>query len=473
MRCLVSLLLVFSSLLISTAQEANISVTVDKYPNSPVILGYYYNKQMLVKDTVYTDSNCKAVFQQNQKYPEGVYIVYIPKKSYFDIILGEEQNLTIKCDTSADMVAHAEIYGSKVSSDFINYQRFLAGSQRQYQDLSKQMQSLSDTSAQAKLRQQMSSINENVRHKLSDALAENSKNFFGVFLKGVQDIEIPEFDIPQSAERDSLLRVKRYYYYRTHYFDNMDLTDDRLLRTQFFTTKLDKYFTDIIPQIPDTVASEVIAIIEKTRPSKDMFKYMVSHLYNMVNESKIMGMDAALVQIAEKYYLSGDAYWAEEKFVTDLKETITKIKFTLIGNNAVDLKMVSPNGEWFRLSEISAPYTILVFWEPSCGHCKKEIPQLKTDVWDKYKSKGLKIFAVYCQTEKKEWTDFIDEHQLDEWINVYDPYHRTGFRTYYNINSTPQFFVLDKEKNIVAKKIGVEQMGQFLDYLMTKEEAKK
>ena len=225
-------------------------------------------------------------------------------------------------------------------------------------------------------------------------------------------------------------------------------------------------------QITDTVAAECIRIIEMCRPNREMFRYFVSHFYNMANKSNIMGMDAALVTLADRYYLSGEADWASPKFISDLREQVDGIRWTLIGKKEQDLKMPSYTGEWFRLYETKAPYTLLVFWEPSCGHCKKEIPHLHDTLWKKFAKHGVKIFAVYCQVDEKPWKEFIEEHQLEDWINVYDPYGRTNFRTYYNIKSTPTIFVLDKDKTVVAKKLGVDQISDFLSHMLGLEDEK-
>lgn len=140
---------------------------------------------------------------------------------------------------------------------------------------------------------------------------------------------------------------------------------------------------------------------------------------------------------------------------------------------APDMKMPSYTGEWFRLSEVSAPYTILAFWEPSCGHCKKEIPHLKSAILDQYSKYGVKVFAVYVQVDPDPWKEFIEEHQLEDFINVYDPYGSSHYRQFYHIKSTPTLFVLDKDKKIIAKKLGVEQIADFLDHMLELDKEKK
>lgn len=456
--------------------QVDIKIKVDNYVDSPVILGYYYNNQMLVKDTVMTDQHGVARLVKDKNYDQGIYLMFFPKnQNYFDVIMGDDQSYELSCDTLPGASKRVKVSGCKMMEEFIGYQQYLGKKQEEYKQLSDQYKKADgDSLMQAEIREQYKSIDEEVKNTNNDIIERNSGNCLAVFLNGLRDIDIPEFDVEAAteAERDSLLRQKRYYYYREHYFDNMPLSDNRILRTPYFVGKLDKYFNDVVPQIPDTVGAECLRIISMASGDDETYRYVVSHLYNMMNQSKVMGMDAALVTIADNYYLAGKCPWAEQKFIDDLREQVEGIRYTLIGHKAVDLKrMPSVNqGEYFTLSEVYAPYTILVFWEPSCGHCKKEIPLLKKEVWDKYASKGIKIFAVYCQAEYEPWQKFIEENQLEEWMNVYDPYRRTNFRTYYNIKSTPQIFILDKDKTIIAKRIGVDQIGGFLDFMMNNKE---
>ena len=445
----------------------NFTIKVRNYPQKPVVLGYYFDGKMLVKDTVLTDSKCVAHFVADTLYPEGLYLIHFPENGQvFDILMPHEQKFALECDTFPQQVERAKVAGSRPIANFLDYQKFIIARQKDYRSLSEQYQAANgDKEKQAAIRKKFLEMDSLVTAHNDEVISQNQDNFLANFLRALKEPKIPTFQLPDNltpAQRDSLRQVKGYYYYRAHFYDNFDLTDDRLLRTPFFSDKIKKYFDESVPQIPDTVAAEAIRLIEMCRPNEEMFRYFVSTMYNRCNQSNIMGMDAALVQLADKYYLSGEATWAEKKFLDDLRENVDGIRYTLIGLKAPDLRMPSVTDEWFRLSEVEAPFTILVFWEPSCGHCKKEVPHLKTAILDKYADSGVKVFAVYCQVELAPWKEFIEEHQLEGFINVYDPYGRTGYRRFYNIKSTPTIFVLDKDKTIVAKKLGVDQIDDFL-----------
>jgi hypothetical protein len=45
---------------------------------------------------------------------------------------------------------------------------------------------------------------------------------------------------------------------------------------------------------------------------------------------------------------------------------------------------------------------------------------------------------------------------------VYDPNNETNFRKLYDIYSTPVLYLLDENKKILAKRINVEQLTEFI-----------
>ena len=120
------------------------------------------------------------------------------------------------------------------------------------------------------------------------------------------------------------------------------------------------------------------------------------------------------------------------------------------------LKMHSLHG-------IKAKYTILVFWDPTCSHCKTEIPKL-CQYYDSVKTKGisLEVFSVGIESDIELWKKFIRDNKLG-WINVTDLYNQTNFRNYYDIYSTPVIYLLDEQKRIIAKRLDTEKIRDFIN----------
>jgi peroxiredoxin len=471
-RTLIVSALVMLTQTASYAQGYRIDVKINGVKDTTLLLGYYFNKQMFVKDTADVDSNGHGAFEGKEPLDEGIYVIYLPDKSYFDILINDDQDFSVSA-TDGDLVKSQKITGNKEAGNFLKYQQYLNLKQKEAGKIQKGLKDLKKGEPEyEKSIEKLKAIKEEVDKEMNRVIDENTGTLLARFLLMTKDIEIPDFDVPENvANKDSVIQIKKYQYYKKHYFDNVDFNDERLLRTPVFTNKLERYFNNVVIQVPDSLIKEADLVIAKTEDPK-MRRYLIQYLFNMANESKIMGMDKMVVAMAENYYLSGQADWADSTFLTKLQERVTKIKPNLIGNQAPDLLMQSVDGQFYRLSEVRAPITILIFWEPNCGHCKKEVPKLKEEVWDKYRDKGVKIFAVYTQTEKGPWEKFIEEHDLFEWINVYDPYYRSNFRNLYDIYSTPTIYVLDRNKKIIGKRIGVEQLPGFIDYELKQQEKK-
>ena len=65
---------------------------------------------------------------------------------------------------------------------------------------------------------------------------------------------------------------------------------------------------------------------------------------------------------------------------------------------------------------------------------------------------------------KEEWTKFLSEHNLFDWINVWDKDHLSQFKILYDARTTPGIYILDENKKIIAKKMTIEQLDSILEY---------
>ena len=126
----------------------------------------------------------------------------------------------------------------------------------------------------------------------------------------------------------------------------------------------------------------------------------------------------------------------------------------------------------------------MIFYGPSCGHCKKEIPKIK-NVYDSLITSGVSItgFAVATEFDTLEWKKFIKEQHIEDWINVADILFdengdlqaSSNWREKYDIKSTPMVYLLynvNKQNQIKAKKLNHKQLGPFISDFIKREEKK-
>ncbi|MDR1021836.1 MAG: DUF5106 domain-containing protein [Prevotellaceae bacterium] len=464
------------SLAAAHAQQYEIHVKVEGLRDSDIYLGYSYEDARYVVDTATMDGKGSAVFKKNKKLEKGVYFVVMPGSNYFELLMTDSQNFSVatKRDSLFDYLAFT---GSPENQQFYGYQKFLREERRRI-DAIKELQKKSEEGKKDSVeiyRQQVEAAEDGVERYIKDLAAKNRDNFLGTLLAALRQVEAPEFDIPQSVvNKDSLRQLRTYEYRRDHYFDSYNFADNGLIRTPFFKANLDFFFQKVIYPAPDTIIKYADKLIELSRANSEMFRYITEYFFQYYQKSEYMGHDAVVVHLADKYYLSGLATWASDKYKSEIKERVDKMRHNLIGNVAPELLLPTHENTYVSLLKTPARFTVLCFWEPSCGHCKKELPLL-WDLYQKLRDKGLVVFTVYTQYKRSEWDAYIAEHQYD-WIYAWDGVEGvddngkpttfsvgSNFRALYDIYSTPTVFLLDKNKKIIAKRMGIEMLEKILN----------
>jgi peroxiredoxin len=176
-----------------------------------------------------------------------------------------------------------------------------------------------------------------------------------------------------------------------------------------------------------------------------------------------MGMDAVFVHLVEKYYVTNQAYWLTDEQKEKIIARAYTIAPNLIGQKAAQLVLQDTAGRRTSLYDIKSKYTVVVFWDPTCGHCVTEVPKLDSAFKARWKQRGVTMLGVKTEGTKEEWTAFIRDKKLSGWLHAWDPGYTTNYRKFYDVYSTPVVYLLDENKKILAKRLGVEQLDGFLE----------
>lgn len=465
MRKLIFCFILISSAFCSTGQLKNgyeIKVNIRELQDSTVFLAYHLGDKQYIKDTINLDKEGIGVFAGEENLPQGIYMIVLPGKQYFEILVAADQYFSVSC-TFPDYFNTLKFAGSDENSAFITYQKRWIEMQRKATGINKRLENNKQNPDSLKLLSDMrKSQEESMKSYLRGVIRENDGNLLSVLVKAMLPVEIPPVVLPQGSKNpDSTKWVMNYLSNKNHFFDNIDLTDERLLRTPILQARLNTFFNNVLIQSADTINKEIDKIIDKVKDNSKIFQFVSVYLFNHFRESEIMGHDAVVVKLADDIYLSGKADWVSADFKDDLRKQVERIRPNLIGKKAQDLVMNSYKGVFVSLYDIEKEFTILYFWEPDCGHCAEATPKLKT-YYDKARNQGVEIFTVCTTGEREKWEKYIEEHKLD-WINGWDPERRTNFGYYYNVETTPMIYILDRDKTIIAKKLSVDDIPSFID----------
>ncbi len=459
-------LIFLSIFLFSTlSAEANggyeIKVRIKGLSDTICYLGNHFGDKQYVRDTVRVDHDGWALFKGKDSLAGGIYLVVLPSKTYFEMIVNE-QKFTLETDT-VNFIKNMKITGSLENKLFNEHQLFIIDASNKTQVIKTQLESAKDDKHKTdSLRAELSLADKAVKEYRFKIIKDYPKTFMAQIIRAMSEPEIPE--APKDENGNITDSTFQFRYYKAHYFDELDFSDDRLLRTPIFYSKIKTYTQQLTVPLPDSIIVSVDTVIHKARANKEVFKYCVATFANFYETSKIMGYDKIFVHIAEKYYLTDEAFWADSALKAKIHERVDKIKPNILGEKAYNLIMPDTGLVLHNLKDVKADYTILVFWDPTCSHCKIEIPKL-AQYYDSAKAAGISIevFSIGIESDIELWKNYIKEHKLN-WINVSDLYNKTNFRNYYDIYSTPVIYLLDAEKRILAKRLDTEKVKDFIEH---------
>ena len=468
MKLLIFLSFCLVSFFQTSAQGFKITLDAPQYKEGIAYLIYYYGKNMNVEDSAAVSSNGTAIFQKKENIKPGVYSIVFPgKNKLYDFLIDKDQIINIKAPDTANLLETTVVTGSKENALFQEYQKKAAqkGALMQQEiEAFKASTTKADSSAHEKKYQELNSELNAYR----EGIIENkSESMLASLLTSMKE---PRVLHPRPMTRQDSL--ENYQYYKKHYWDGITFMDDRIIRTPFFLPKLERYFREVVSPAPDSTIKDMEYIILLSRSNPEMYKFLLNWLTDEYINPKYMGQDKVFVHLFEKYHSKGITNWLNEKQLTAISNRAYMVMSNLIGEPAANLQMTNTAGVKSPLYNIKANYTVIAFWDPTCGHCRTEMPRMDSLYKAKWKSEGVKIYAVLSEfKEKDKWLDFIKEHHMEEWTNVYESEAQKkaiedaktpSYKQLYDVTQTPTLYLLDKDKRIIAKKLTLEQMDEVL-----------
>ncbi|MCD6113636.1 MAG: redoxin domain-containing protein [Bacteroidales bacterium] len=428
---------------------AQYHIKVKGIADSVCYLAYYHGNRQYVVDTSYINKNGVFIFNGRENLDPGMYIFAGHNKNkYFDFIVNNKQKLYFKTDTS-DILGNLKVKKSLENKVFFQYLNFIKSKQRlinsRKNDEDKKLLS--------------SKIKNEVYNYTTDIIEKYPNLLVSEYLKLTLPLKLPD------SLTDSKSKQK---YYKQHFFDNINFTDKRILNTPFFDKKIKKYFSDYLVQNPDTIIKNIDVLINRAGDCLDVKHYLIWYFTLTYERSKIMGLDAVFVHLARKYYENDSSDWIYPKLRENIINKAKILKPLLIGKFAPNLLMLDTNNQVRALYGVKAKYTILFFWDSECGFCQDEIKKMKS-FYNNYKDVyNFEIFGVSTDTSLFKMKNAIKKYNIN-WINV-NAYESltSDFHKLYDVYSTPEIYLLNGEKKIIAKKIFTDDLIKFIKFYDSK-----
>jgi thiol-disulfide isomerase/thioredoxin len=458
----------------AVAQQLDLRVHIKGMTKGECLLGYHYGDKNSIADTAKIGADGWMEFKDTAQ-PGGIYFVLLPSKKYFEIILTDNQKFSVETDTT-DFIRTTKITGNKENQYFYEYLNYLTDQQKALEPIQAKLKATKNKDTIAMLQKKSIAIDSTVKaYKRAYYKTKHPETFMAEVLSAMDEPDqIPYSKCPRKKD-GTIDSTFNYWNFRNHYWDGMNFNDERLARTPVYANKMKFFLDKLTSPNPDSIMVALDWLIEKTRPAKDLFKYTVATATVNYETSKVMGYDAIFVHLVDNYYKTNQVWWVGDEQKTKIINRANQLSYSLIGKTAVNLMLTDSSGKMQMLQAVQAKYTVLIFWEPTCSHCKKEVPLLKT-YYDSLRAAGVsfQVYAIVSEMDMVAWKAFIKEHKLD-WVNVAakDAQELATAKYYYDVYSTPTVYLMDEKKTIIGKRLDVDGLKGFLNRQIEKDRKKQ
>ncbi len=434
------------------------------WKDTTVYLGYYQGENTYLRDTARVTSQGTFTFDGEKDLQQGVYFLVLNKTKFSDFVVGADQRFGMETDAD-NYIAGMKVNGDEDNRLFFENAAYQLEMHKEAEPYIKILQdsTLKDEQKKKEAREAFAKVSEKVLAYERQLIVAHPSSLTARIFKATLPVVVP--DPPRKAD-GSVDSSFQFRYYRDHYFDNFDLADDALIRMPkpFYKDKVKDYLEKLFVPQPDTITQAINKLAAKAKKNPEAYKYLISTCLFLYQTPEIMGLDEVFVNLYNRYFATGEMdYWANAQLKKSLKDYADKVSRAMIGRTAPNLIMQDQNRKPKSMYDIKKKYTILYFFDPDCGHCRQESPKL-VDFYNKNKSRyDLEVFAVSADTSIQKLKDYIKEMKMT-WITVDGPrsYITEHYRNLYFSETTPTLYILDEKKKVIARKLPVEKLDDFL-----------
>lgn len=245
-----------------------------------------------------------------------------------------------------------------------------------------------------------------------------------------------------------------------NFFKNIDFKSDALYNSSFLVDRISDYvfylnFSED-KNLQQKLLKESITKVMKQLSSVKLKKAVTEFLITSLADKR----DGETVDwLLENYY---DKLPKDEIDIAFKKEKVQLLNAS-IGRIAPDFSW-KEEGKEIKLSTLNdGEKYLLAFWSTACPHCTRDIPELHS-----YMKKGHETISVITfgiENNELDWTEFVKNLPYSHNAIGTHPEDKFDNETVlkYNLTGTPSYFILDKNKKIIALPNDLEDVKKYFN----------
>lgn len=366
-----------------------------KHPNKQVVIFESFGKSYRPIDSVKTDT--KGYFKINSgDYETGFYIISVDDTNYADVIISKEEPN-----------AYFEFFSENLYQNFTVHNSIENIALNQYQYYQRNCGNSEELCSQAPRLVQLYFIDNHPKLFISSVYKASINWFAG-----------------QSVEEQ-----------RKVYFDSVDFSDRRLMRSTAFNNAVNEYLIQITEHTPEGFAKSVDLIMQKASADSEIKAFIIEHLINIFSYAG----PESMVEYVKTKYIDTDPQNAGFSYLP------------LINTKAKDMEFPTTN----IYKELGTnEYALIAFISAGCGSCQEEMGKL-LELQESGFARGVSVVVIdkKCDAAKKSQFAINGNKYFNSCESDTEKYFDN-----YKIFKTPTFILIDKNKIIRMKSNQIESL---------------
>jgi thiol-disulfide isomerase/thioredoxin len=417
--------------------KSKLSISSDQWTDTTAFLALHIGNQLKVTDTLRFDQKGKSSLKKN--FTKGQYEIVFADRKQHHLIINEKKIKLKHIDGSIDYSRSKE---NSIFDAFLNIQN----------EIDRKRKVLANDETKTIMLSQQLDRSESKRLFFIASLEKQLEN---TLVKKIIDATCMPNDLGYYEANIEIAKFKE-----RSFLGNAKPSDPEMLFTQIFHERIKFYLTKLNNESKEQFLEELTWVIERSKLVEYNYQYMIDFWLGYFQRSKNPMHELAFELIVKEYVLSGQTPWIE-----DWKQQRLEAQLQFLANQKLDdkppvFKLFTPENELIDYESKREKYQLLLIWDPHCGHCIEEVPEY-AKIYYRHRQNGFSVVAIYDQTDKEAWIEFIKKHDLT-WINGADMERKGNFTKDIIVGETPTALLLNSEGIIVEKRLSPTELDKFL-----------
>lgn len=447
---------IFIVLLIPSVLNAQFQLKV-KATNAQDTIAYFRatlfdEKNYVPKDTF--DLRKKSIQYKNSKsIVGGVYFLYFPtSKQRLNLIL-EDNDTTVLEINGANYLLGAKV-NNKKNELFLNYQNL--ESLLSHYDSSYAME--------LKLGKKFSQLQKAAyfKTKTDSLMAFRNKAILNLKPKEALYVYFKTLNL-----LDESIPNKRDYDARSKFLNKFDLNEPKLFFTPVFKQLLVEYAA-YYPLTADSLTKAIDSIMLKLPCSNKAYPFVFDYFSKLLKNREIENNTEGYAYFLKTYVKEGKCKFLEANMKATYLNELSQLQAQKIHDTCLNINLPDTLGvkQDLHLFAKKYNYTLIIFYDPNCEHCKVEIPKMDSVINVLEQQLLIKIgkYAICNEPNipKTEWAGFINKYKLIRDYSHVLLGNDLNIRKAYDAFSNPLFYLIDKDALLLSKKLSTNTLRKEL-----------